>query len=274
MAEPKKVKTLDLKRVSEIPTASYLDINKNNLFTGEPSKIKVAPRTFQKVLDVQKQTTSMKGEGEIEAILSTVGDLDKDCDKMMKGCFDDFLDKTDTIPMLWVHNSADIIGIWKDIKLEGDQLIATGKLFEPIQRAREASHLLAEKLLKGVSIGFTAQEYDFVYREDEDGTYIGCGFNFMKVNLLEASLVLWPANTSAEVESIKNSDGTINLKRLERYLAKTDLSRAESSTIIKTLSLGDPDGGGIEALSNSADLTQSMQSLTQWLKEINAKKVK
>ena len=232
-------------------------------------QIKVAPRTFSKMLDVTKQ--DMKGEGEIEAILSTIGDLDKDCDVMKEGCFDDFLAKTDTIPMLWVHNSADIIGTWSDMRLDGDQLVARGKLFDPIQRAREASHLLAEKMLKGVSIGFTTQEYDFVYREDEDGNYIGCGFNFHKVTLLEASLVLWPANTNAEVESIKNADGTINLKRLERYLAKSDLTRAESGTIIKSLSLGDPDGVGFNALSESAELTQSIKSLTDWLKEMNAK---
>ena len=225
-------------------------------------------RIFTKQLKIKQ--SEMSGKGEVRAVLSTTGNIDLVGDKFLEGAFDKFIDENPTIPMLWSHSASEIIGDWKGFEIDNEKLMATGQLFEPVQRAREASQLLKAEMIKGVSIGFIPLEYTWNYRDEESmsaGVPLRSGFDFSEVKLLEASLVLWPANPEAAVDSVKNKNGSIDIRKLERHLAKTDLTRSESSTIIQSLSLMDSDNSPVDDLSDSVIAQQEIQKFITSLRE-------
>ena len=145
-----------------------------------------------------------KGEGKLEAILTTFGVRDSYNDIIMPGALDDFMKESEDAPMLWSHNRGEIIGQWSNFRVEGDDFLADGQLIENIQRAEEALVLLEQGAIKGVSIGFDATEY--TWREGKvDGKW-DFGIDFKKINIVEASLVLWPAMPTAAVTDVKSGE--------------------------------------------------------------------
>src|SRR5262249_1277173 len=100
------------------------------------------------------------------------------------------------VPLLWQHRSAEPIG--KLLLSDSHQgLKASGKLVLSIARAQEAYDLLREKIIRGLSIGFTA------INAVEDGAVR----RLTEIRLFEGSLVTFPANTHALVASVKTADG-------------------------------------------------------------------
>jgi phage head maturation protease len=71
-----------------------------------------------------------------------------------------------------------------------------GDLFiKDIAQAKEAYKLLKENVVTGLSIGYRTQES---YREQKSGVRV-----LTKLDLLEVSLVTFPANEMARVSSVK-----------------------------------------------------------------------
>lgn len=147
--------------------------------------------------------------GVFEGYASINSNVDSYGERVMPGAFADSLAKhkrEGTMPlMLWQHSSWDPIGVWTDLSEDGKGLYGKGELLTELQRGKEAHILLKRKAIRGLSIG---------YREIEvEEAKNGQPRLLKKVDLLEVSLVTFPANPKARVESVKS--GEISAKWLE-----------------------------------------------------------
>lgn len=102
-------------------------------------------------------------------------------------------------PCLWQHLSAKPIGPHTLMQEDARGLYCEGRLLiKEIEQAREAHALLKAKVIRGQSIGFDIFEGGMTY----DGkTNV---WNLTDIDLWENSLVTFPANTHAQVESVKS----------------------------------------------------------------------
>ena len=166
---------------------------------------------------------------------------------MLEGCFDESITDINKsgVQMLWGHDMKEIIGGWEKAWMSKDLLKASGELlFEDINRAKEAFVLWKKKLCTGISIGFRSSDY-MLMEDYEDGKWVGWHFEFKRVEIYEASLVAWPANEKAKINSIKqdaylaemrkkeNVEFSINkLAEIQEFLASHGLSQEQASILI------------------------------------------
>lgn len=109
-----------------------------------------------------------------------------------------------SVPMLWQHNAKEPIGAWRVMREDRHGLFVQGELFlEDIARAREAYRLLKEKVVTGLSIGYRAISSK---RDEKTGLR-----QLASIELIEISLVTFPAMASARVSRVKHSGGDVAL---------------------------------------------------------------
>ncbi|MFC0243666.1 HK97 family phage prohead protease [Rhodopseudomonas telluris] len=138
--------------------------------------------------------------GEIEGYASVFGVRDSYNEVVMPGAFADSLAKhtrEGTYPlMLWQHNPDEPIGVWNELSDDGKGLFGKGKLLQGVRRADEALIMLKAGAIQGMSIG---------YREvDVEPADAGGPRKLIKLDLLEASIVSFPANRRARVDAVKS----------------------------------------------------------------------
>ena len=148
-------------------------------------------KRFEKYLGALQ--TQGLSEGAFVAKLTTFENKDMVNDVIKAGALDEWLKNATEIPMLYGHDSKEYIGKWTDFEIKDGALYATGHLFDYIQRAKEVGEHIKRENITGVSIGFTSKQYEG--RGDADGY----GFDFYKIELYEASIVLNPANEQARI---------------------------------------------------------------------------
>ena len=115
-----------------------------------------------------------------------------------------------TPAMLWSHDVNEPIGKWLRIEEDQHGLHATGKLTLGTKRGSEAYALLKDNAI-GLSIGFSVAR---------GGTRVSNSVRYIKTVALlaEVSLVAVPANTRAQITSIKSKPTT--RKEFEHLLRK------------------------------------------------------
>lgn len=151
--------------------------------------------------------------GTIEGYLSVFGVRDSYNEIVLPGAFADSLAKhrrEGTWPlMLWQHDPWEPIGVWDDLAEDGKGLLAKGHLLikQDVPIADKAYSLLKAEALWGQSIGY--REVDTEPAKDGDARKL------IKLDLMEGSIVSFPANRRAGVDSIK-SDVTGKLEELAR----------------------------------------------------------
>ena len=155
-----------------------------------------------------------------------VGDIIK------KGAADRFMRETKEIPMFFQHNMMEVIGKWKNLRDEGDEMKADGYLAKGVQKADEAAILVRDKFLKGTSLKFRPRAKGDVKFFETDKSPYRMAAEFHDIIIAEASLVTNPANKSARIESFKSEDGELDLRAIERILCQHGLTRKEASSIL------------------------------------------
>lgn len=99
------------------------------------------------------------------------------------------------IRLLWQHDPAEPIGVFKTIREDAVGLYVEGQILLDVQRGREAHALLKSGALDGLSIGYTPVRF----RHDTDN-----GHRIIEeLELWEISLVTFPANPQAGVRRVK-----------------------------------------------------------------------
>lgn len=100
------------------------------------------------------------------------------------------------VKLLWQHAPQEPVGVFTELREDEVGLYAEGRLLLDVQRAREAYSLLKSGALDGLSIGFKVQE-------SEVDPHTGVR-RILEAELLEISLVTFPANREARVISVKS----------------------------------------------------------------------
>ena len=156
---------------------------------------------------------------EFSGTLSRVDKEDYDGDIIVAGAFDAWLKTRNAkqIPMLWSHFRDEPIGYWKDIKMEGKDLVGNGYILNTVQKGKEAIEFIKNDVVSGISIGFVGIEYKF--NEGRDGNGFFTPIDFLQVEVREASIVTFPANPAAVVDggSLKQEGTLSKEKRADLY---------------------------------------------------------
>jgi len=163
---------------------------------------------------------------------SIFGNEDQGNDIMKKGAFTKSLTKRppSKVKMLYQHKTDEPIGIFTDMYEDNKGLYVKGQLAMGTQKGREAYELLKMGALDGMSIGFKADPNKQGYNENKRGVR-----TLKEVDLMEISLVTFPMNESALIETVKGN--AKNIREWEKILREAGgLSRTESKIGAKALS--------------------------------------
>ena len=174
----------------------------------------------------------LEAAGVFEGYASVFDHTDSVSDRVIKGAFAESLKRSKANgtmpPLLWQHDTGEPIGKWREIREDSHGLYVKGELYiEDIPRARQAYRLMMEEALTGLSIGFKTEES---HRDPKTRERV-----LTKVNLLEISLVTFPALESARIRRIKKSFSAGQMpdeRSLEAYLREAGFSRKQAKGFI------------------------------------------
>ena len=117
---------------------------------------------------------------------------------------------------LFAHSHDKVLGVWKNVRVQGKQLLGQLQLAEPgtSPLVDETRRLMQQGILKAVSVGFQALEYE-PRKKDQPWK----GRDIMKASLMEVSVVAVPANPNAIALAKACSP---NPEALEQLLVRLD----------------------------------------------------
>lgn len=238
------------------------------------------------VTPLQKQERTIRLEikstddatGEFEGYGSVFGNVDSYNEVVAKGAFTNSLNEKSPkgIKLLWQHDSSQPIGVWENMYEDDKGLYVKGRLLiNDVAKAKEAYALLKVGALDGLSIGFTVNPGGIQW--SNDGSYK----LLTDVNLWEVSVVTFPANARAVVNSIKDMDmqkRENSIRDFENFLRESgNFSNREAVEIasfakelvrhpyIKGLQR-EAEGGSNESLSD--EVLEIMTALKQGVKDL------
>ena len=157
------------------------------------------------------------------------------------------------LPILWQHRSDQPLGVYEVAKEDATGLYLEGRLLvDDVVQAREAHALMKAGALTGLSIGYYVQADEYDEKERIR--------TLTKLALEETSLVTFPANDEARVDSVKSRiarGDSLSLPEFESFLREAGFSKSQAAAIA---------GRGYKHLldrseSGSAGLLQSLQTL-------------
>lgn len=140
------------------------------------------------------------------------------------------------------------VGVWVDAAEDGKGLKVHGKLADT-PRGRELHTLMKmtpRPAINGLSIGYIPKEWTLRTKPEEPRRTL------KKIDLIEISLVTFPANAKARVQAVKAIEELQKLGDAERYLREScGLSRSEAVAFVsrcKSLGQSDSAGGDLDAV--------------------------
>jgi len=177
-------------------------------------------------IDSCLELKSLAESGVFEGYAAVFSVIDKVGDRIAPGAFSEALASCRLDgrlpPLLWQHDPKEPIGVLRDMREDASGLYVKGELFvADIARAREAYKLLRENVVTGLSIGYRAKG---AHREGKARVLTG-------IELLEVSMVTFPANDFARVARVKSallSGGMPGPKEFEALLRDAGLSRKQA----------------------------------------------
>jgi HK97 family phage prohead protease len=150
------------------------------------------------------------------------------------------------------------VGIWTDLSEDGTGLSAKGKL-APTPRGTELHQLMKmdpRPAIDGLSIGYIAKEWEPRSKPEDPRRTL------KRIDVMEISLVTFPANRLAKVTSVKSIEELFTLSEIEDYLRDAGgFSRNEAKTLIARVkkSTGADAGDGLAQI--AASLTRNTNIL-------------
>lgn len=151
-------------------------------------------------LKAVEETENGANVAKFTGIASAVGVLDRHHEVIEKGAFDQTL-KTDgpTFVMLYQHDPSKPIGVIH-LSVDGSgHLIAEGEINLDVPLGRDTHALMKQGALKSMSIGFNIPEGGAVF-DAKAGV-----LRILAVELWEVSVVTFPANPGATIDSVKHA---------------------------------------------------------------------
>lgn len=131
------------------------------------------------------------------------------------------------VPVLWQHRDTDPIGVYDEIAEDERGLRVSGRLLiDDVTQAREAHALMKAGAVTGLSIGYYVRESS---RDELTGIR-----TLRRLELVEVSLVTFPANDQARVDAVKFklAHGELpTLPEFERLLREAGFSRTKAAVV-------------------------------------------
>lgn len=181
-----------------------------------------------KTKDFALQVKDVSEEGTFTGYGAVFSNVDSKGEKVMPGAFSESLARhrrEGSKPlMLWQHDPSEPIGVWEDLAEDGIGLRGVGRFVLETTRGREAYALLKAGALKGLSIGYREIE------AEPDGNVR----LLKKLDLVEISVVSFPANRRARIDAVKealNSGSLPTLPEFERFLREAGFSKTQATAI-------------------------------------------
>lgn len=166
-----------------------------------------------------KADEAKDGIGRISGYGSVFGNKDSYGDIVQKGAFANSIMKK--MPaMLLQHNSHDLAGLWTIAREDDRGLYLEGEINLEVQKAKEHYALAKQGALKGLSIGFRTLKDEVL----DNGVRL-----IHDVDLVEVSLVTFPANTAATITQVKSMPDTV--RDFEKFLRDAGYSKQEAKSI-------------------------------------------
>jgi uncharacterized protein len=154
---------------------------------------------YTKYMNAPFQIKELGANGSIAGYASVFGEVDAQRDVVAKGAFTRTLTnwkKNKGAPaMLWMHDTAEPIGVWTQMREDTRGLYVEGMLAIKTQDGADAYELLKIGAINGLSIGYTT-----VTSTVDSRSKIR---TLTDVELFEISLVTFPANMLARVHTVK-----------------------------------------------------------------------
>jgi hypothetical protein len=185
-----------------------------------------------KVRDFDLDLKQVGDDGTFSGYGSVFGVVDSYQEVVKKGAFRESLRdlkaKGRPVPVLWQHQSSSPIGAWTELKEDDRGLYGAGELLiGEVAQAAEAHALMKRRVVTGLSIGYWVRESTY-----DEVTGIR---TLTKLDLVEVSLVTFPANDDARVEAVKFklAHGELPTDReLEKYLREAGFSKTRAAGIV------------------------------------------
>lgn len=140
------------------------------------------------------------------------------------------------------------IGVWTEIREDDHGLYVEGQ-FADTSRGREMYALLKmqpRSAINGMSIGFRPIEWTNRSKPEDPRRTL------TRIDLVEISLVTFPANGKARVTGVKSDGATPTVREVEHALRDAGLSREQAKALIaggyKAMPLRDAEDGDVEEL--------------------------
>lgn len=187
-------------------------------------------------------------KGIFEGYASVFGNVDSYGDIMLPGSYKStLLSSQRPVAMFFNHDSYDMpVGKWLEIQEDSHGLYAKGELTPGLGRSSDLLAAMKHGTVGGLSVGFGAVKADWDMNEHGGKTFKNV------TNLHEISIVTRPANTLAQVNSLKSLEEVKNIRDAENWLRESaGLSRTEAQAFIarvKSADRSESDGGDIEAI--------------------------
>jgi hypothetical protein len=184
-----------------------------------------------KVRDFDLEVKAVGDDGKFSGYGSVFGVVDSYMEVVAPGAFATSLAELEAkgrpVPVLWQHRSSTPIGVWDSLKEDAKGLHGTGSLLiGDVAQAKEAHALMRAKAVSGLSIGYWVREASY----DEK---IGIR-TLSRLDLVEISLVTFPANDDARIDAVKMKlahGGLPTLSEFEGVLREAGFSKTQAAVI-------------------------------------------
>lgn len=205
-------------------------------------------------------------EGSIEGYASVFGGVDSYGDMIEPTAFDNVLKSGQKPLMFYQHDRWSLpIGVWEELSVDEKGLKVKGRLNLELAEAREVYSALKFGSLNGMSIGFRMHDRDYEY-DDNDICHIK---NIAE--LLEISIVNFPADKEARIDNVKSEDRDLNdIRDCEHYLRELGISKKMAQkliSVIKTAKSAVSDSQKSEDAKLAAELEKIQQKLNHILRK-------
>lgn len=131
------------------------------------------------------------------------------------------------VPVLWQHRSGEPLGVYSELVEDDTGLKVTGRLLvDEIGQAKEALALMKAGAVTGLSIGYWVRKSSY---DEKTGIR-----TLLELDLVEVSLVTFPANDEARVDAVKFklAHGELpTLPEFERLLREAGFSRTKAAVV-------------------------------------------
>lgn len=174
---------------------------------------------------------SVEDDGRFSGYASVFGVVDSYNEVVAAGAFKESIaaleESGDPLPALWQHFASQPIGGYDLFKEDDHGLRVGGQLLVlDIPLAKQALALMKARIVKGLSIGYYVLEDSW-----NEKTRVR---TLTKLELVEVSIVTFPANPAAQIDAIKSriAHGTLpNLSEFESFLREAGFSKTQAAVI-------------------------------------------